>query len=174
MEVQRIKKGVRGAKVDLRHDVSPRKWNLINLTLIKLRLIFTADSSSRHHHKSNPWNMGSPFGHHQRPPPEASPATPSPFTPPRAKRYWVSSCALQRIQDRGCIDPLHGREVLLAGYCRQQFQPPPASTPTPIRLQSSTLLFRERERCARTLRLVTTVPATAIGSATITRPHSSA
>ncbi|QCE14609.1 hypothetical protein DEO72_LG11g1612 [Vigna unguiculata] len=107
--------------------------------------------------------MGSPFGHHQRPPPEASPATPSPFTPPRAKRYWVSSCALQRIQDRGCIDPLHGREVLLAGYCRQQFQPPPASTPTPIRLQSSTLLFRERERCARTLRLVTTVPATAIG-----------
>jgi len=37
----------------------------------------------------------------------------------------------------------------------------------------STISFHKKERCATTLRLVTTVPATAIGSATITRPHSS-
>ncbi|QCD78901.1 hypothetical protein DEO72_LG1g2537 [Vigna unguiculata] len=36
----------------------------------------------------------------------------------------------------------------------------------------STIPFREKERCATTLRLVTTVPATAIRSATIARPHS--
>jgi len=36
----------------------------------------------------------------------------------------------------------------------------------------STIPFREKERCATTLRLVTTVSATVIGSATITRPHS--
>ncbi|QCD93095.1 hypothetical protein DEO72_LG5g1166 [Vigna unguiculata] len=36
----------------------------------------------------------------------------------------------------------------------------------------STIPYREKERCATTLRLVTTVPATAIRSATIARPHS--
>ena len=36
----------------------------------------------------------------------------------------------------------------------------------------SSIPFCEKERCATTLRLVTTVPATAIGSATIARPHS--
>ncbi|XP_027929356.1 uncharacterized protein LOC114185684 [Vigna unguiculata] len=85
--------------------------------------------------------MRSPLSHHQRPLLEASPATLSPFTPPRACTS-VSSFASPARSRQGWADPLHGREVPLARDRRQRLQPSAA----PIHLQSSILFFYERER----------------------------
>lgn len=58
--------------------------------------------------------------------------------------------------------------------CRRPPSAVPAATDVHASAPFAPILFRSRERHARTLWLVTAVPATAIGSATITRPRSSA
>jgi len=70
---------------------------------------------------------------------------------------------------------LHPSPSWLRGLaCRR----PPSAVPATADVHASApfapILFRSRERHARTLQLVTVVPAAAIGSAAITRPRSSA